>query len=83
MTTSPSEQLSMGRLARIDQEEEYRRLMGSEALERQKHLANVDAGRCSCEPRKLKRKWEGGDRLTTRAVHDKTCAKWKGWMDDS
>lgn len=72
----------MGKLAKINAEEEYRKMMGDEALERQKRLYNVEHQKCSCTPRPLKRKWGDTGQITTRSVHDKDCAKFKEWMDN-
>ena len=56
--------------------------MGREALERQRRLADIEARRCTCEPVKVKRRWEGADRPTTRTVHERDCAKFKRWMEE-
>lgn len=63
-----------------DQARLYEEQMGREALERQKRLADAKARRCTCDPAKVKRHWDGADKLTTRTVHDRECAKWKPWM---
>lgn len=54
---------------------------GRESYDRQVQLANKMAGRCTCEARMVKRKWEGGHSpLTTRKVHARDCSKFKEWM---
>jgi hypothetical protein len=67
-------------LTTTDQLQLYREQMGAEAAERQRRLADIEARRCTCTPAKVRRRWENGDKQTTRTVHDASCAKWKPWM---
>lgn len=67
-------------LSTEDQARLYQEQMGREALERQRRLADIAARRCSCEPVKIKRRWDGGDKPTTRTVHERACAKFRSWM---
>lgn len=64
-----------------DQLRWYRESMGAEKTAEQVRLARLRDHKCVCEPRLLKRKWDG-DRLTIRSVHDVGCPKWKTWMND-
>jgi hypothetical protein len=65
-----------------DQERWYAEQKGETSLTEQKRLANIAARRCSCEPAKVKRRWDGLDKPTTRTVHERTCAKFKRWMEE-
>jgi hypothetical protein len=58
------------------QEEEYRRLMGEDALERQELAAKADRGACTCARRTLRTR--GG----YRTIHQRECVKYKPWMED-
>lgn len=70
-------------LTASDQQKLYEEQLGREALERQRRLADVEAGRCTCEPAKVKRRWQDApDRQLTRTVHDAGCARWKPWMEE-
>lgn len=62
-----------------DQLRLYREVMGEDAAERQRRLADAEAGRCTCTPKSVRRRWEG-TKTTSRWVHDRTCARWKPWM---
>lgn len=66
-----------------DQKRLYAEVMGADALARQARLANLSAGRCSCTPSSLKRRWESNEKATTRRVHQPTCPKWKPWMEEA
>jgi hypothetical protein len=70
-------------LTTADQVRLYEEEMGREAAERQRRLADLEARRCTCTPAKVKRRWDGGDKPTTRTVHDAECAKWKPWMAEA
>ena len=66
-----------------DQVELYRTEMGDEATERQTELADTKAGRCICEPVKVKRRWsDAPDRALTRTVHEASCPRWRAWMEE-
>jgi hypothetical protein len=58
------------------QEQEYARLMGSEALERQKHDHLLANSKCTCKRRTVK---VSGGFLT---IHHEGCIKFKPWMGD-
>lgn len=64
-----------------DQVKLYAEIVGQEAAERQVKLARLAAKKCVCEPRKLKRHWNGvGSPMTVKSVHDMECPKHKPWM---
>lgn len=63
-----------------DQVALYRELMGVEKAAHQVYLARLEAGKCVCTPRKVKRKWMDSEKATTRKVHEPLCPKWKRWM---
>lgn len=65
-----------------DQARLYEEMMGAEAAERQRALADKEARRCSCHPTSVKRRWENADKQTSRRVHHPACAKWKPWMEE-
>jgi len=65
-----------------DQVRLYEEAMGSEASERQQKLAAKEAGRCSCQPSSVKRRWEGSDKSTSRRVHHPACPRFKPWMEE-
>lgn len=56
--------------------EEYRRVAGEEAAERQRLAAASERGACTCHARTLRTK-DG-----YRRVHHPECSKWKPWMED-
>ena len=66
-----------------DQKRLYAETMGGDALARQAALADSAAGRCTCQPSSVRRRWEGGDKMTSRRVHDPACARWKPWMEEA
>lgn len=66
-----------------DQLRLYAEQMGSAALARQAALADKEAGRCTCTPSSVKRRWQGADKQTSRRVHHPACAKWKAWMEEA
>jgi hypothetical protein len=69
-------------LTTADQARLYEEQMGREAAERQRHLSDVAAGRCTCTPAKVRRRWEGMEKPGVRVVHEPGCAKRRAWMDD-
>jgi len=67
-----------------DQVELYRAQMGDEKTQRQTRLADNEAGRCTCEPTKVKRRWaDTPDHALTRTVHEASCPRWKLWMSEA
>jgi len=56
--------------------EEYRRLMGAQALERQTQAALQAKGLCSCSSRVVKGK------RGFLTVHELGCPRHQAWMDD-
>ena len=58
----------------------YRENRGYEAAMRQVRDARLVRGACVCVPVKLKRRWEGSDKLTLRTVHKPDCPRFKPWM---
>lgn len=65
-----------------DQAAEYRRAMGDAAAERQERAAKLKAGRCVCEPSKVRKRWQGETTATVRTVHAPDCPKHLPWMHD-
>jgi hypothetical protein len=65
-----------------DQKRLYAEQMGEDALARQARLADEKAGRCSCMPTTVRRKWEGSEKTTGRRVHARECPRWKPWMHE-
>lgn len=58
------------------QEKEYARIMGEEALERQKREYALAHEKCTCRRRTIK---VSGGFLT---IHHEGCIKFKDWMSD-
>jgi len=63
-----------------DQKRLYEEQMGTDALARQVAAADAEAGRCSCTPSSVRRRWEGADKATSRRVHAPECPRFKPWM---
>lgn len=62
------------------QREEYERVMGREAAERQELAAREQARACICKRRTIRAK--GEPRGTFRTVHERHCSKYKHWMEE-
>lgn len=76
--------LAPGSLLTVDDQVKlYEEVKGAEAAERQVALANLKAGRCSCQPSTVRRRWEDSDKPTSRRVHAADCPKWKPWMGEA
>lgn len=58
----------------------YREQMGDSVTEAQVRAARLEQKKCVCDPRSVKRRWQGSEKNTIRRVHDVTCPKWKTWM---
>lgn len=54
---------------------------GREFYNRQVQLANKQAGRCTCTPKMMKRRWDS-EKVTQRKVHAPVCPKFKFWMSE-
>ncbi len=58
------------------QAQEYRRLMGDEAADRQEREAKLERGECTCHRVTIK------TRGVFRTIHERSCTKWKPYMEE-
>jgi hypothetical protein len=55
---------------------EYKKAMGKEAAERQRLASAKERGDCTCRRRTLRTRGE------YRTIHERSCSKWKEWMEE-
>lgn len=73
--------LAPGSLLTVDDQIRlYEEATSKAAAKRQTEAADREAGRCTCRPRNVKRRWSGSEKATSRRVHDRDCGRWKTWM---